>query len=409
MQIGITNPLRTFLRWKALPPNEECDLLWCWDAHRVQLDGRVMLVLCNAANRFCCVTAMRAADWKNLSKTCIDLIQRGMLASGFSRDAVDEYLQGRDQCSFERTHGRKAVGCMNAAIDYLMILDCERSSQFQRRMTLVVNDDTCHCATRQGYGYPRTWMAEDLRVAGIEPFAMGAGKQDRGTHSGTREPTCVQCDPSDNDENARSPSMRFPADKCTRCGRAPRVFVGRVPYCLSCYNAKVEDTLGLPHFSDDGLALVAFDENGKAVEFAVERLVGPNLTSWTAREIPDSKGDKRYVGLEVGMYSELDDDPQEAFNKLWDKVQVVLSKPSTHVFTLPTNLPPYTRKDTYANNSGWGRLDVDDFGVPCIVVDGMRYTADEFFNLFSSYEGFELHWTLKDRGLGIDDSAPKDQ
>ena len=84
MQIGVTNPLRKFLGWKAFPPRESDEAIFCWDAHRVEIGGRKMLVVCNAANRFAGVTAMRAADWKRLDATCLSLIEDAMLETGFT-------------------------------------------------------------------------------------------------------------------------------------------------------------------------------------------------------------------------------------------------------------------------------------------------------------------------------------
>ena len=120
MQIGVTNPLRQFLGWKAFPPRDEGDPIFCWDAHRVEIGGRKMLVVCNAANRFAGITAMRAADWRRLDAACLELVEEAMTEAGFSEAAAAAYLERAGEVEFGRTHGRSAVGCMNRMIDALM-------------------------------------------------------------------------------------------------------------------------------------------------------------------------------------------------------------------------------------------------------------------------------------------------
>ena len=170
MQVGITNPLREFLKWRPFPPNDGEPLLFCWDAHRVEIDGRKMLLLCNAANRFAGITAMRAADWRRLDEVCRDLVVSSMLECGFSASAVDQYLVRAGAVEFGRTHGRSAVGCMNRLVDTLMWASCERDTQFQARLTHFANvDDVGSCATRKGLGFAADRMAEDLLELGINP------------------------------------------------------------------------------------------------------------------------------------------------------------------------------------------------------------------------------------------------
>ena len=191
MQIGITNPLREFLRWKPFPPNSEEEPLFCWDAHRVKVDGRMMLVVCNAANRFAGVTAMRGADWKHLEDACRDLVAASMLECGFSAAAVGQYLARAGAPEFGRTHGRKAVGCMNRMVDTLLWTQCDHGSQFQAFLTHLVNvDDIGSCAGREGYGYAAERMAEDLLGIGIDPFGRApreAESNDEDAGSGDAE------------------------------------------------------------------------------------------------------------------------------------------------------------------------------------------------------------------------------
>ena len=172
MQVGVTNPLRKFLGWGAFPPwADEADPLFCWDAHRITVDGRVMLVVCNAANRFSGVTAMRGAHWRYLAARVDELVGSAMRCAGFSQAAVEEYMMWAGAVEFGRTHGRRAVAHMNRMVDTLKWCECDHGDQLQPFLMHVVNDEGfCRCATRGERGIPTAWMAEDLHAHGIEPY-----------------------------------------------------------------------------------------------------------------------------------------------------------------------------------------------------------------------------------------------
>jgi len=189
MQIGVTNQLRQFLGWRAFPARDGGDPLFCWDAHRVEIGGRKMLVVCNAANRFAGITAMRAADWRRLDAASLELVGAAMAEAGFSEAAAAAYLEQAGAVKFGRTHGRSAVGCMNRMIDALMWQGAERDVQFQAQLTRFANEvDLCHCASRKDYGYAAEWMAEDLRARGIEPFATRGIGPEASTEASERQP-----------------------------------------------------------------------------------------------------------------------------------------------------------------------------------------------------------------------------
>lgn len=379
MQIGITNALRTFLHLKPFAQNGECDPFFCWDASREIVDGRVMLVLFNVANRFCCVSAMRGSDWKRLEDYCGELVHRGLMSMGFSASAADEYLKQGSRIEFGRTHGRKALGCMNQAILYLTYCDCDHHHQFQEKLTRLANEEICHCATREDYGYPKTWMEEDMRAHGIEPY----------------------------EAQIPAPSA---TPRCMVCGKEARVFVGNEAYCLDCHNNVVEHELGIEHVEHDSSTLVAFDQSGRVVQFGVERMLLPHLASWTAREMVEggaSRRGSRYEGIEVTTYAEPDEDSDETLVRLNSKVQEILENPSTKSEKCSPGMRISNgvhRGDeaVFANESGWGRISYDERDGYCIVIDGWRYTGDEFIQMLTCYEGFNLHWRISDNGEFLD-------
>lgn len=385
MRIGITNSLRQFLHWSQLPPASDYDPLYCWDARRVTIDGRVMLVLCNASNRFCCVTAMRGAYWHHLESHCYRLIRESMLAMGFTANAVSAYLYHHEYGSFEKTHGRKALGCMNQAIATLSFFECDHEQLFQEQLVTIANNEMCHCATRKEYGTAVEWMAEDLRSHGIDPYGMQA-----------------------NDANRSEDQPVRPASTCVECGTEAHVIIGGVPYCSDCHNKKVEADLGITHVTNDNSVLACFDQSGSVVQFAVERLALPSVARWTARQILDDEEERegnKHPGIEVRMYADPAEEQQTTLNALWDRVQKVLSHPSIEVEHMPpdiwyTNGVHRGNDVLFAHERGWGRIEEadDGTGTCSIVIDGQRYTADEFLRLFGTFNDFELHWLIRDCG-----------
>lgn len=439
MQIGITNPLREFLGWKPFPPNAEEPLLFCWDAHRVKIDGRVMLVVCNAANRFAGITAMRGADWKRLGEVCRDLVAASMLECGFSVSAVDQYLVRAGAVDFGRTHGRKAVGCMNRMVDALMWAQCDRSEQFQAFLTDLANiDDIGSCACHDGYGVAADRMAEDLQELGINPhggsrYVIDYGRlyEDELTSTPETEPATKEGLVRELDgiiaeldaeggaggivsmteavtrvmraERGGNPE-RPPADAglCTVCGREPRVFLGSVPYCLDCHNELTERLMGVQHVTNDSSMLAVFDPDGKLVQFAVERMVTPPFARWTARELVENGARE---GIEVCTDADPDENQDETLARLWEKAQQAVSRPSARLHEQPAGLPGWVSNGAhvdgeilFAEDAGWGRIVEDDHGRYAVVVDGRRYDAEQFLGLFSGHVGFDLHWQIHDPG-----------
>ena len=457
MQIGITNPLRVFLKWKPFAPNSEEPLIYCWDAHRVKIDGRVMLVVCNAANRFAGVRAMRAADWKHLGETCRDLIREALLDGGFSADAVEEYFTRAGEIEFGRTHGRKAVGCMNRLIDTLQWRQCDRADAYQAFLVHVANfDDLGSCAAHEGLGLAAERMEKDLRTLGIDPY----GQVNRyATSPSTAQPaystapgdiaTPEAAPPGDvvtpgniatppvaplddetaaaqakiaDDINAVTRSMRLERGldpdqisvyygMCAVCGAEPRVFLGRIPYCLACYNELTERLMGVPHITNDRSVLAVFGPQDSLVQFAVERILTPPIARWTAREIVDADDPRTaggYEGVEVNLFALANEDADETLSLLWEKAQQAISQPSTKTHeilnargeriadTRVSNGAHVNGEVRFAENVGWARITEDEHGAYYAIVDGQRYDAEQFLGLFTDRIGFNLHWEVHD-------------
>ena len=201
------------------------------------------------------------------------------------------------------------------------------------------------------------------------------------------------------------PSTPNDMDRCCKCGKEPRVWLDGTPYCAACYNMWAEDAAGLPHAGEPRAAIVVIDRDGRAVEFAVERMVHAVGIGYTATEVvPD--GDPRaelgYVGLQVQVLGPLDGDQAEAVDALWRKAQQAASKRSLDMRLVPDYecwSGCVRRGNTVmtACESGLARVEWDEeTGGTCLVVDGYKFTGDEFVEMLSCVQGFNLSWVVTD-------------
>ena len=165
MEIGITVPLQKFLGWDR-PPYGECpDPFFCWDAHRAEIQGRKLLVVADASNRFAAVRRMSGSDWKDLGSAVPDAIDRAMAQAGIPSWARQRYFDAAAPAVFTKTHGKKPVGCLNRVVDdvwFAVGRDWELESMFQAKLTALANGAIARCATRKGYVEPREAFLENL-------------------------------------------------------------------------------------------------------------------------------------------------------------------------------------------------------------------------------------------------------
>lgn len=166
MEIGITIPLQKFLRWKQPPYGDEPRLFACWDIHRANINGRKLLVVVNAANRFAGVRCMTGGDWKKLGSIVPDVIAQAMEADGIPDWMRQKYFDAAGPLAFTKTHGRKPVAGLNRVVDDIWnrVPEGIRSdTAFQPDLTAFANGVLTHCATREDYVIPREAFGEDLK------------------------------------------------------------------------------------------------------------------------------------------------------------------------------------------------------------------------------------------------------
>lgn len=170
MQLGLTIPLQKHLKIKSLSYGEPTDLFYCWELHIIRFQGKNTLVAVNANNRFLVLMAgMKAADWKSLSTRFEEAVTAGLFSEGYTKDQVDSYFDLAGESIFTKTHGRKPVGGMNKAIDYLYYMPepIEPDHLYQEFHCRFLNRDICSPIGFEGYGYPVEFLEADMKRIGI--------------------------------------------------------------------------------------------------------------------------------------------------------------------------------------------------------------------------------------------------
>lgn len=201
-----------------------------------------------------------------------------------------------------------------------------------------------------------------------------------------------------------SQEVRY-TSRCSVCGKPARVYLGSTSYCLGCYNQLTDYLAGVETPTNDSYQILALDAEGHTVEFAVERFSFGTRSVWTAIEqVPDDDPRKEwgYEGREVSIAVDATRMTQdEAYDALMVKVQRLVGHASMRTSPLALGEAGQTTaqaagKAFYANETGVARIESDEHGEKSVVVDGQRFTPQQFVDLLSCFEGFDLYWQIRD-------------
>ncbi|MDD3186630.1 MAG: hypothetical protein PHT76_15170 [Anaerostipes sp.] len=170
MQLGLTIPLQKHLKLKSLSYGDSVDLFFCWELHIIRFQRKNTLAAVNANNRFLVLmSGMKAADWKLLTKRFEEAVTAGFLSEGYTKEQIEKYFNLADEPIFTKTHGRKPVGGMNKAIDYLYYLPepIDPEQLYQESQCRFLNRDICSPIGFEDYGYPVEFLEADMKRIGI--------------------------------------------------------------------------------------------------------------------------------------------------------------------------------------------------------------------------------------------------
>ena len=195
-------------------------------------------------------------------------------------------------------------------------------------------------------------------------------------------------------------------DHCSVCGAPARVHMGTLAYCLNCYNHLSDYLADVPSPTNDSYQILALDADGHAVEFSVERFAMGVRSEWTAVELVPDDDPRRewgYVGRSVSISADMEEMTQEeALDALAVKVQRLVGHASMEAHVVPAGQVWETSarrpgQTLWAKETGVARIESDSSGYRSVVVDGQRLSAEQFLDLLSCYEGFDLYWQMRDR------------
>ena len=115
----------------------------------------------------------------------------------------------------------------------------------------------------------------------------------------------------------------------------------------------------------------------------------------------DPRREWGYVGRSVGITVNAAAVSQdEAYDALMVKVQRMVDHASMR--TVPISLGEAASttarrpgRALYANETGVARIEANEQGEKSVVVDGQRFTAEQFLDLLSCWDGFDLYWQVR--------------
>ncbi|MDO5119574.1 MAG: hypothetical protein Q4D48_05760 [Coriobacteriales bacterium] len=200
-----------------------------------------------------------------------------------------------------------------------------------------------------------------------------------------------------------TPSSRY-TSRCAICGKPARVFLGSTSYCQDCYNRLADYLAGVETPTNDSYQILALDPDGHTVEFSVERYSFGARSIWTAVEqVPadDPRREWGYVGRSVSIAVDATRVSQDqAFDALMVKAQHMVSHASMRTAPISLNDPHPTTarrlgRALYANETGVARIEASDDGQKSVVVDGQCFTPEQFVDLLSCWDGFDLYWQVR--------------
>lgn len=172
MELGLTFPLQRFLKKTPPPYGVESDRRFCWDLHRIALQGRSCLLAVHCHSRYTLVRYDVAPfQWDNLPELFRESLLESLTAAGYAPLQVENYLQKAGTVFLTRTHGRREVAFLNRAWDDVLthstFLDC--TTQCQPLLEHAVNTHPSRCVGFTGLGTALKRITATLPFDGETP------------------------------------------------------------------------------------------------------------------------------------------------------------------------------------------------------------------------------------------------
>ena len=110
MEYGITEKLKEKSKLAYLRDAAEKNLLLCWEAGVVTKDGQDVLLIVNAATRYCTVlTGLEEVEWLDLRRTVEKGVKAAIRGAGIPDLFINTYYENAGDADVTVTHGEEAL------------------------------------------------------------------------------------------------------------------------------------------------------------------------------------------------------------------------------------------------------------------------------------------------------------
>ena len=117
MEIGATKAVQERLKKTKIDEIKGASLVFCWDTHLTKINGRNVLFIVNASNRYTiAMTDIEPRNWNYYTMYIGRVIHGVMQQMGYSESQIDQYFKMSGDISVTKTHGKKSVGGINRMI-----------------------------------------------------------------------------------------------------------------------------------------------------------------------------------------------------------------------------------------------------------------------------------------------------
>ena len=169
MELGLTFPLKRFLKMKTPAYGTQPDRRFCWDLHVIDLRGRKCLLAVHCHSRYTFVRYdVTPLQWADLPGLFREGLRESFITAGFTEDQVKTYLRQAGEIAITRTHGRREVAFLNRAWEDVLALDLclDPAGQVQPLLDHAVNTRPSRCVGFEGLGTGLERIQETISGAG---------------------------------------------------------------------------------------------------------------------------------------------------------------------------------------------------------------------------------------------------
>jgi len=180
---------------------------------------------------------------------------------------------------------------------------------------------------------------------------------------------------------------------CDVCNRVPAkiLVTGEGDLCLDCYNARILNRIGKEDTFEYPRRITIMEPGGEIHTFDVEHVILGTMVSWEAKEVGGN-----YSFREC---SDIDENGAVVAQRLFKKIVKGVSAKALSVSDVPTsNLLQRDGKTYGIGDKGMIHIieDEDNGYETAFVIDGIKFSPEEFVRLFGGHPGFDVHFQIHD-------------